>query len=107
MRELVPPLLVYSEGGARALSGLLAHLQHISCFASHCRDVVANLVQQLAVLLDPKYLPPILGDLLPVQAAAGVPALPRPGPGLGGPLLPPHGHGQAGCRGQSGKSGDG
>ena len=41
VRDLVPPLLVYTEGGPAGLGKLLAHLQHISCFLSHCRDVVA------------------------------------------------------------------
>ena len=63
VKDLVPPLLVYTEGGPTSLGKILAHLQHISCYLSHCRDVVTNLVQQLAVLLDPKARPVSLSSV--------------------------------------------
>ena len=63
VKELLPPLLVYTEGGPTSLGKILAHLQHISCFLSHCRDVLTNLVQQLAVLLDPKARPVSLSSV--------------------------------------------
>ena len=63
VKELVPPLLVYTEGGPTSLGKILPHLQHISCFLSHCRDVLTNLVQQLAVLLDPKARPVSLSSV--------------------------------------------
>ena len=63
VNELVPPLLVYTEGGSTCLGKMLAHLQHISCYLSHCRDVLTNLVQQLAVLLDPKARPVSLSSV--------------------------------------------
>ena len=63
VKDLVPPLVVYTEGGPAGLGKLLGHLQHISCFLSHCRDVVTNLVQQLAVLLDAKARPVSLSSV--------------------------------------------
>ena len=63
VKEVLPPLLVYTEGGPTSLGKILAHLQHISCFLSHCRDVLTNLVQQLAVLLDPKARPVSLSSV--------------------------------------------
>lgn len=58
--KLLHPILVYGEGcgddeddSCMMMARLLPHLQQLVCFTEHCRDVVNNLLQQLAVLLGP------------------------------------------------------
>ena len=61
--NLVHPLLVYGEGAGEeeeeegdscvSVGKMLPHLQQLLCFVEHCRDVVNNILQQMAVLLGP------------------------------------------------------